>query len=510
MRFKKLLFFILAAYWAAFIVLLSMSDVSKFIDMEGVVYLVLLSMNLVFFMKYSERSSFPLFFIIANYSFYKYFLGAIKLGVLSDYGSDAWVLENYAWATTKEVNVWLRHGVLSTLFLSAGIFAVDRLYAGKVRKRLVDLDREPMNVPLGYLFITLAAVFLYSAWLFSKSGYGLMSGIEFDAMWNLYGVINMEPALLVTLAVLVFQWEFLEKSNRLLFGALLLAFVVFRVLAGSRSFLQVPLTYFLIFVSYRKLNFVVRKRYILMAAALILINIALYPLALALKNAIKNNAVSGEAAGSSFLRLNAAVNGSAQVFFENKNGFVEILDRLSDMGAPLRIINDDFVVPPSDQFSIAKVVKRTINDMIPGDVFGDVLPSQQVYARIYFDQEAIYGGEEWGLSGIYYLLFGYAGSLLVVFATGVIVNYLWIRFALSRGAYRPIILAYVLNSFYCYIHNAMIEVWFIGAIFRPILTLSVIGAASAGMKVVVKSILPRRRMLPAAAQLGLPSRRSGE
>ena len=124
--------------------------------------------------------------------------------------------------------------------------------------------------------------------------------------------------------------------------------------------------------------------------------------------------------------------------------------------------------------------------MVPGDVFDDEIASQQVWHNTYFGYDDVYGGEEWGMYGIYYILFGYIGSLIALFITGFIVYTLWVKLTLLKFSFRPILFAYILSSVFVFMYNPMIEVWFVLTIFKPILTLLLIYGLSIAMKNIAK------------------------
>lgn len=481
MRFKQLLFLILASYWLATILVFGNFDVSRFLDLESMVYLLFFSITAVFFVNSSSRIALPVFFIIADYVFMKYLLGGLKLGLLSEYGDKLWVFESYSWAGVSEINVWLRHGLLSTICLCAGIYCLDHSIGKKTRRTLADKETELIGLNINHLFLVLLALLIYCIWVFSRTGYGAISGIESDAMINLYGVLSMEPVVLISLAILIFQRGALSKQQTTLFIALLVFYMLFRVFSGSRAFLMYPLIYFTILYSYCKGNFGIRRKAIFAVLIAISINVVFYPIALGFKRLITGGWQNVNSINLTLLLDDIFITEPPKDFFSNFDGSMEIVDRLSDMGAPLRIINGTNVIPLEQNFTFPKVIKRAINDMVPGDVFTDVIGTQQVWHNTYFGQDAVYGGEEFGIYGIYYIHFGYLGSLISLFLTGFIGSILWAKLLSVQLPYRPILLTYTLSGVFNFMHNPMLEVWFIGSVFRPMLTLLLIYCVLVGM-----------------------------
>lgn len=480
MRFKQLLLLLIAAYWVAAILILVQFEVSRFVNYESVVYLLILSATIVFSIVNSSRVSLPLFFMIADLVFMKYLLGTVKLGLLSDFGSQMWMFENYSWAGVDEVNAWLRQGALSTICFSMGIYYIDRSIGRKVSNRLVEKDGATIDIRMNHLFVLLLVILIYGISVFSRIGYGAISGIESDGVATLYGILTAEPVVLVSLAMLAFKWSVLSRRERAMFVLLLIFYMAFRLASGNRSFFIQMLTICIVFLSYCRGNFFVPKRVLAGILIFTLLNISLYPVALGLKNAIKSKGAIEEGGLLSLLE-NVSVVDYTRTFFSEPEGAIEIVDRLSDMGAPLRIINDAGAISTDEHFSFLRVIKRAINDMVPGDVFDDVIGTQQVWHATFFGQDAIYGGEELGIYGVYYIHFGYIGSLIALVVAGFVGAYLWVRVLLMRISYRPILLAYILNSIYIFIHNPMLEVWFVVSVYRSVFTLLLLAGALALM-----------------------------
>lgn len=492
MRLKQLLFIALCAYWALMTKVCVEFDVSRFVDNESIIYLLFLSFTLVIFVNSATRITLPLYFILADYAFMKYLLGALKLGLLSKYGPTVWMFDSYSWAGAAEVNVWLRHGLLSTILLSLGIYLVDNAIGYKLIRTLAPNAEAPKHSSFTDLLFVLAAIFAYSAALFFKTGFGALSGVATDAIDNLYGVVSIESVQIASIAVLVFHWPALSRQHRAMFMFLLLLYMGFRIFTGSRSFIMYTLLYCVIFSSYQFGNFFVSRKLLVAVISLISVNIIFYPVALEFKRAISG--AHGDAnlfSAESILANTSSVDYSRQ-FFQNPEGSIEILDRLSDMGAPLRIINDTNVIPLDENFTFSKIVKRTINDMVPGDVFYDVVGSQQVWHNTYFGVDAVYGGEEFGLYGIYYIYFGYIGSLIALLFTGLLGSILWVKALDLKLPYRPLLLSYAMICVYGFVHNPMFEIWFVSFVFKPTLTLLMVycaGSISRELRRFVKSAL---------------------
>lgn len=95
-------------------------------------------------------------------------------------------------------------------------------------------------------------------------------------------------------------------------------------------------------------------------------------------------------------------------------GITELLHRLSSLQAQFLILNDHFIHIPSETYNPIESAMRIVNDLVPGDVFDNVLSINRLYNYIYHDQ-LITNSENWSIQGTLYLYFGFWISPVIVF-----------------------------------------------------------------------------------------------
>ena len=132
-------------------------------------------------------------------------------------------------------------------------------------------------------------------------------------------------------------------------------------------------------------------------------------------------------------------------------GLTELLHRLSSLQAQFMILNDHFAHDPYETFNPLSTLMRLINELVPGDVFDDLLSINQLYNYIYHDQLVFYNSETWGLQSTLYLYFGFWLSPIIVFL---------MAYGLARHLTRLDILAKVspaFAAFFILLFNEFIE-----------------------------------------------------
>jgi oligosaccharide repeat unit polymerase len=103
-------------------------------------------------------------------------------------------------------------------------------------------------------------------------------------------------------------------------------------------------------------------------------------------------------------------------------GMTELLHRLSSLKSQFRILNDHFVHDPWETYNPIKTIMRTINDLLPGDLFTNMLTINQLFDYIYYDSFVTYNSETWSIQGTLYIYFGYWLSPVVVFCMACMVG----------------------------------------------------------------------------------------
>jgi hypothetical protein len=89
-----------------------------------------------------------------------------------------------------------------------------------------------------------------------------------------------------------------------------------------------------------------------------------------------------------------------------------LMARLADLYAPFAIVNDGYVYDPWPYVNPLQIAMRTINDVVPGDVFQDKLTINQLFEWIYRGTVVSYSSEFWSGLALPYLYFGFFGAPL--------------------------------------------------------------------------------------------------
>jgi hypothetical protein len=96
-------------------------------------------------------------------------------------------------------------------------------------------------------------------------------------------------------------------------------------------------------------------------------------------------------------------------------GLTELLHRLSSLKAQFYIMNDRFIHEPWETYNPIETLMRIINDLLPGELFTNVLTINKLFDYIYLDNLVTYNSEMWSIQGTLYLYFGFWLSPIVVF-----------------------------------------------------------------------------------------------
>ncbi len=472
MRFVHLILIGLLLYLGMFSIVFGISEDSVIINGESLLYPIALTFILALFLIKADSINLPLIVVLTFYAFIMYLLAALKLFLLS-LNNDTWDTGNYSWATSAQVNHWLRYSILCITMVGSGILFGTKVGSNKKDKCIIEnLNQEDIKISPKALLVVYIIFMVITIDNLRRFGYGSISGQEMDAINTLYGVINPEPILHIALIIIVFQWNKLSRSNKNILLFIILSLAVFRVVGGSRSALYALLMPTIYFLSLFKKNFLVNKRAIFMVVVLIVLSLLLYPIGKGFKEMFHYMSVPNESITFANVRETISVLDIMSDFFDRQKQFsLEIIDRLSDMGAQLRITNDMQVVPVEDHINLINIIKRIINDMVPGEVFTDVVRTQSVYHVVYFGIVPDYGGEIYSLFAVYYVLFGYGGALIALFFTSTIIGYYWRKLLISHIPIRPIIIGFCLLSFDWLLQNELMEGWFVNRVYRPFFSL---------------------------------------
>ena len=245
--------------------------------------------------------------------------------------------------------------------------------------------------------------------------------------------------------------------------AMLVGCIGFSVFIGLRRSMYDFVLYWIIMTAAQKGSFHVKSKHIVAGVLILACAIPLYPIGKMMKQMWKSwGTLNAQSITQNIEDLHRFRDQSLSDF---RLLFLETVDRLADPTAPITIINDRFINPVDEQINLTNTVKRALNDMIPGTVFHDVIPANILYDYIYRGKIYVYGGEEWGILGVYYTHFGYVGSLLALFLTSYSFAFLYRKAILFQCWLKPIFLMYFLILYMRFIYNNSLEYWVASVLF---------------------------------------------
>lgn len=208
----------------------------------------------------------------------------------------------------------------------------------------------------------------------------------------------------------------LTPPSKILIAPVFVA-AVFSILGGSRSFL---FTSIILFVAYWVfLNYNKRIAYrdilqLILLACMVPYVIFFALLAQSIRPLLIWSADPSIIANTLLEGLN--VFNQNNPLYENLFfGVSELVHRLSSLQAQFLILNNHFFHDPWETFNPVQTFMRVVNDLVPGDVFDNVLSINRLFSYIYRDQLITYSSETWSIQGTLYLYFGFWVSPVIVF-----------------------------------------------------------------------------------------------
>lgn len=106
-------------------------------------------------------------------------------------------------------------------------------------------------------------------------------------------------------------------------------------------------------------------------------------------------------------------------------GITELLHRIAAIRAQFYILNDWYIHDPWQYYNPITSIMRTINDLVPGDLFPGMLTINQLFNYVYYDTKVHYASEMWGIQGTLYIYFGHILSPIVIFIIAIFTNRLY-------------------------------------------------------------------------------------
>jgi hypothetical protein len=245
-----------------------------------------------------------------------------------------------------------------------------------------------------------------------------------------YGLFSTATINTICLYAFLFKGRPDMKKASLLFLVPVLTSILMGIMVGSRSvvfhYIVLVIIYWL-FINYNKyVNHRDLFRIVLLvplATGVIFTGLVAQLLRPLYRNQVNSSAIWQVIEGSlDFSKANNPIINT--IYF----GLTELLHRLSSLKSQFRILNDHFVHDPWETYNPIHTVMRIINDLVPGDVFPNLLTINQLFDYIYYGSILTYNSETWSIQGTLYLYFGHWLSPLIVFLMACIIGRYYHKF----------------------------------------------------------------------------------
>ena len=244
-------------------------------------------------------------------------------------------------------------------------------------------------------------------------------------------LLGLAALYVVSIACLFFFLRELHDGRRRPPYLLLLAPLISvsqSALSGSRgavfAVFVIALMYWLFLNSYRIWKGLTLIKIALISTAAIVVSLGVALFAQVLRPLYRYSASVTFEDISNVLSYRSVID-SQDVLFR---GITELLYRMNGLRGQFYILNEWHVHEPSEYYGPIKTVMRTINDLVPGELFPGILTANQVFDYVHAGNLISYNSETIGVQSLLYLNFGHLGSFVVVLALGVIAiqSYPWL------------------------------------------------------------------------------------
>ena len=148
-------------------------------------------------------------------------------------------------------------------------------------------------------------------------------------------------------------------------------------------------------------------------------------------------------------------------------GITKLLHRLGALEAQFYILNDWHIHNPLQYYNPVTSLMRSINNLVPGDIFPGMLNINQLFNYIYYDKVVFYASEMWGIQGTLYIYFGHILAPIVVFYIAVLTNRLYPSLERKLMA-SPAFMAFFTLLLFDILTNGTVERVIIVDIVRPL------------------------------------------
>lgn len=414
-------------------------DARTIVTSESLFYLAVLSLLCAALLHVQRKSrSYPLVILLCIYVYQKYILSGLFI-LLSVYSV---ITSDLSAFNAGHYNHYLSYSVLGFIAAAVGLIIGTRRNGADVRDNFDQSERMLRLIKPSRMFVyilMLAGISLFMKFVLGVAYVDLAEDPRNVFRIFLRGTI---PRNLFVLMIF-FVWKkysVLEKLTvsagvgLLLFGSM--------ILESSRAGLYILGVLFLILKLIEEGDFLIKIKhasYFLLAAVSSLV---LFPIVTAIRWASYNKDFYS-------FRDWTLVMEQVRIFASSFDVMMLALDRFTELNASLKIMNDMYMVDPAGFLSFTSMLKRIINNLVPGDMF-DVMPPQYVYQHVYEGRFIGFSAQEWGLWEYFYVANGYWLGLVIVGLWMAAIAYLWRKLRSSKSPFKAILLlisAYFYTSF---------------------------------------------------------------
>jgi len=445
MKFFNLLAVLFISYMFGCLALFLFGNQIYLVDNFSIALLCMLVLTLIILLQTAH--------ILSLYVFQKYVLSILFLLLLLKYGRD-WHFAKFSEFTSSELNTSLMHALLGTIIAGMGI------HLGTVGLRAKDsakkfnsfMDRATLAIKPISIFFVYVMIAGVSAYMFFILGTGRHYSATSDSGFNWIKIFrHTSPIFYLVYGILFFGFNELKKSGRWLLTLVLIFMFGNSLFQGSRSFVYMFFMLTIFLKVARDGNFILTKKVLLGFAILILTAIVSYPVGTTLRRAGRDG---GFNAKNIVRQWNYVYKGKKQ-----SKAFMDILNRLTELPPSIRIMNDkqvsnlDHYISPSFDFA------RTVNALVPGDLFKDILPASQLFNYVYLGHETNYNTQEWGIFEYFYVLFDRPFGFLILFISIFILSRVWKFIIFGKIPLKPFITIFFLIWFWRFLQNQGMAFW---------------------------------------------------
>ena len=349
-------------------------------------------------------------------------------------------LLHYSHVTSEMINVTLTYIIAGTFACYWGV----ALGYGRVKASLFPSDATVGRSDVRFTILSAAffAAFVFTYLDYFIQGYAGATGSGAHlGFFQRYVTRLIDPHVLFVLVVTAYLARLHKSRHHGLFIAILILYAVGFVLRGSRSGFFEIVTILVGAKIIADNDFVMRINLTkaALAMAVVAVSIVGYILASDLRGRWYDHDFRANLSSETFLRGNGAISSGTDLLSEISYRLSFIEPTLFPAYAEELELND-----VSHLVNTRTTMLSSINRLVPGKPFGDILFSEYAFGYIYNPVDGIVAvsadgrvdhvGYEWSMFGISYQLFGFCGGVVFIFGLSALLARIMRHFR-GRGGF---------------------------------------------------------------------------